>query len=121
MWWWYSRPIHEPTTSADTVVVYRSPTVAETALVYRVERALSGDHHTTEASAEAVGSWIGQLSHRRMPPGGLSDAQSLVRRPHRLVRRFRCVLGKYIALLDAALERSQRPYTSTASAEAVGS
>ena len=40
MWWWDSRLIHEPTTSADAVVVKRSPTVAETALVYRVERSL---------------------------------------------------------------------------------
>ena len=45
MWWWDSRLIHEPTTSADTVVVYRSPTVDETALESRGERSLGGPLH----------------------------------------------------------------------------
>eukprot|EP00966_Prymnesium_polylepis_P073222 1700201-Prymnesium_polylepis.1 len=56
--------------------------------------ALSEDRHATEASAEAVGSWIGRLSHHRTAPCELWDAHSLARRPHRLVRRFRCALGE---------------------------
>ena len=44
--------------------------------------ALSGDRHTAEASAEAVGSWIGRLSHHRMSSCELWDAQSPARRPH---------------------------------------
>ena len=96
MWWCYSRPIHEPTTSADTVVVYRSPTVAETALESRGERSLSEDRCTITASAEAVGSCIGRLYHHHMTLCEVWDARSPARRPHRLVRRFRCVLGESV-------------------------
>ena len=69
--------------------------------------ALSGDRHTAEASAEAVGSWIGRLSHHRMTPCELWDAQSPARRPHRLVRRFRCVLGE--SARRGSQERFRRP------------
>jgi hypothetical protein len=51
-----------------------------------------GGRFTTTASAGAVGSWIRRLSHHRMTPCELWDAQSPARRPHRLVLRFRCTL-----------------------------
>jgi hypothetical protein len=44
------------------------------------KRAL-GDRYTTTASAEAVGSWIRRLSHVRMVPGELPDAQTPAPRP----------------------------------------
>ena len=59
----------------------------------RLSRAVSatvGDRYTTTASAEVVGSWIRRLSHHRMVPCELWDAQTPARRPHRLVLRFRC-------------------------------
>ena len=72
----------------------------------RLSRAVSatvGDRFTTTASAEAVVSWIRRLSHHRMTPCELWDAQTPARRPHRLVLRFRCEVE-----LDA---RHGRPIT----------
>ena len=93
MRWWDSRLIHEPTTSADAVVVKRSPTVAETARSRALERSPRGPKHDT-ASAEAVGSWIRRLSHHHMVPCELWDAQSSARRPHRRVWSLRYALGE---------------------------
>ena len=58
--------------------------------VTRAVSATVGDRFTTTASAEVVGSWIRRLSHHRMVPCELWDAQTPGRRPHRLVLRFRC-------------------------------
>ena len=60
MRWWDSRLIHEPTASADAVLVKRSPTVAETALVYRASSALP--EGTSEPQDESVRSSGGTLS-----------------------------------------------------------
>ena len=49
-----------------------------------------GDRFTTTVSAEVIVSWIRRLSHHRMSPCELWDAQTPARRPHRLVLRFRC-------------------------------
>ena len=49
-----------------------------------------GDRFTITASAEEVGSWIGRLSHHRMTPCELCDAQSPARRPHRRVWSLGC-------------------------------
>ena len=66
-----------------------------------------------------VGSWIGRLYHHHMTPCELWDAQSPARRPHRLVRRFRCVLGESVR---RALESARSSaVTVTSSADAVGS
>ena len=65
-----------------------------------------GGRFTTTVSAEAVGSWIRRLSHHRMTPFELWDAQTPARRPHRLVLRFRCEVE-----LDA---RHGRPITLAA-------
>ena len=51
-----------------------------------------GSAVTVTTSAEVVGSSIGRLSHHRMTPCELWDAQTPACCPHRLVRRFRCVL-----------------------------
>ena len=78
-----------------------------------------GGRFTTTASAEAVGSWIRRLSHHRMTPCELWDAQSLVRRPLRLVRRFRCALEERLAMRRESARGGR--FTTTASAGAVGS
>ena len=49
-----------------------------------------GDRYTTTASAEVIGSWIRRLSHHRMTPCELWDAQSPARRPHRRVWSLGC-------------------------------
>ena len=57
--------------------------------------------------------------HHHMTPCELWDAQSPARRPHRLVRRFRCVLGESVR---RALESARSSaVTVTSSADAVGS
>ena len=94
MRWWDSRLIHEPTTSADAVVVKRSPKPFSRAAA----SALSRRAVTVTTSAEVVDSSTGRLSHHCMTPCELWDAQSLVRRPHRLVRRFRCALEERLAM-----------------------
>eukprot|EP00966_Prymnesium_polylepis_P201078 4659102-Prymnesium_polylepis.1 len=53
MRWWDSQPIHEPTTSANAVVVKRSPTVAETALAFTASSALP------EGASEPQDEWGG--------------------------------------------------------------
>ena len=60
MRWWDSRLIHEPTASADAVLVKRSPMVAKVALVYRVERSRRGRIGTSQV--ESVRSSGGILS-----------------------------------------------------------
>ena len=109
MRWWDSRLICEPTTSADAVIVKRSPTVAETDLVYTAAIALSEDCHTTEASAEAVVSWIGRLFHHRMAPCELWDAQATARRPHRCVQSLGCALAQPSQRVGSRERSRQRP------------
>ena len=67
-----------------------------------------------------VGSWIGRLSHHRMTPCELWDAQSPARRPHRLVLRFRCEV-ELDALAAAGDDDPGSAVTVTTSAEVVGS
>ena len=50
--------------------------------------------YTTISSAEAVGSWIRRLSHHRMVPCDLWDAQTPARRPHRRVWSLGSALRK---------------------------
>ena len=60
MRWWDSRLIHETITSADTVVVKRSPTVAETVLESRGERALpEGASEPRDESVRVAGGSLG--------------------------------------------------------------
>ena len=49
-----------------------------------------GDRFTTAASVEVVGSWIRRLSHHRMTPCDLWDAQTPARHPHRRVWSLGC-------------------------------
>ena len=86
----------------------------------RLSRAVSatvGDRYTTTVSAEVVGSWIGRLYHHHMTPCEVWDARSPARRPHRLVRRFRCVLGEALAVRERARESAR---AATVSAISVG-
>ena len=53
-----------------------------------------GDRFTITASAEEVGSWIGRLSHHRMTPCELCDAQTPARRPHRRVWSLGCEVDR---------------------------
>ena len=59
MRWLDSRLIHEPTTSADAVVVKRSPTVAETALVIASSALLEGASEPQDESVRAAGGTLG--------------------------------------------------------------
>ena len=62
----------------DSLGVSNAPSAS--VLAAAAESAL-GDRYTTTASAEAVGSWIRRLSHVRMVPGELPDAQTPAPRP----------------------------------------
>ena len=81
MWWWDSRPIHEPTTSAGAVVVKRSPTVAETALVYRVERSPRGCIGASGRVCTGGGREFGHPRARTVSCGGGTVARSMSRPP----------------------------------------
>ena len=59
MRWWDSRLIHEPTTSADAVVVKRSPTVAETALVTASSALPEGASEPQDESVRVAGGTLG--------------------------------------------------------------
>ena len=104
------------------------PETSDSVSGIRLERfvaasALSRRAVTVTTSAEVVDSSTGRLSHHCMTPCELWDAQSLVRRPLRLVRRFRCALEERFAIAACAaraLGRGGR-FTTTASAGAVGS
>jgi hypothetical protein len=76
MWWCDSRLIHEPTTSADAVVVKRWPTVAETALVYRVSSALpEGTSEPQDEPVQAAAGTLGipELTRRHVVVGQSLD------------------------------------------------
>ena len=62
-----------------------------------VVKRLLEDRYTIAASAEAVGSWIRRLSHHRMSPCELWDAQTSARRPHRRVLTCRRTLGEVLS------------------------
>ena len=106
-----------------------TPETSDSVSGIRLERfvapasALSRRAVTVTTSAEVVDSSTGRLSHHCMTPCELWDAQSLVRRPLRLVRRFRCALEERLAILPHMRRESARGgrFTTTASAEAVGS
>jgi hypothetical protein len=90
------------------------PETSDSVSGIRLERfvaasALSRRAVTVTTSAEVVDSSTGRLSHHCMTPCELWDAQSLVRRPLRLVRRFRCALEERLAMRRESA-RSRRPF-----------
>ena len=120
MRWWDSRLIHEPTASADAVSCF-GPRGERSSALERAVSATVGDRFTTTASAEVVGSWIRRLSHHRMVPCDLWDAQTPARRPHRRVWSLRCEVELHARRGGRRRRESDRggAVTVTTSAEAV--
>ena len=79
--WWDRRLIHEPTASADAVLVKRSPMVAKTALVYRVERSPRGCIGTSGRVCAGGGREFGHPRAHTVSCGGGTVARSMSRPP----------------------------------------
>ena len=110
MRWWESRLIHEPTASADAAIVQRSSRRRSHGSPGAVS-ATVGDRYTTTTSAEVVGSWTRRLSHHRMVPCELWDAQTPARRLNRRVSSLRCEVEqvcKCSAVVSQMLQASGR-------------
>ena len=77
------------------------------------------DSRSAVASAEVVGSSTRRQPYHRTASAELSDVQTPTGRTHRRVRHRKCDHER--APRRISLERSRRPYMTSASAEAVGS
>ena len=113
--WDAQSPAHHP---HRRVLRFRC-TLGESARRGKRERRF-GDRFTTTASAEVVGSWIRRLSHHRMTPCELCDAQTPARRPHRRVWSLGCELELHVRRGGRDRARGSA-VTVTTSAEAVDS